>query len=177
VLPWHIEAKPRRISSYACLRKPGQARPSYKEKRGWNDDTREFFLRVLLVGGAGYIGSHVALRLSERGFIPVIYDNFSTGHRRFVDEFEIIRGEMADYECLRHSLKNVGAVMHFAAKAYVSESILNPREYYTINIADALTLLNATVDAGISKFIFFPAALYTELRSSFLSEKQHHEIQ
>jgi UDP-glucose 4-epimerase len=107
-----------------------------------------------LVGGAGYIGSHVALRLSERGFIPVIYDNFSTGHRRFVDKFEVIHGEMADYECLRHSLKNVDAVMHFAAKAYVDESILNPREYYTTNITDALTLLNATVDAGISKFIF-----------------------
>ena len=111
-------------------------------------------MRVLLVGGAGYIGSHVALRLSERGFIPVIYDNFSTGHRRFVDKFEIIQGEMADYECLRHSLKNVDAVMHFAAKAYVDESILNPREYYATNITDALTLLNATVDAGISKFIF-----------------------
>jgi UDP-glucose 4-epimerase len=84
----------------------------------------------------------------------VIYDNFSTGHRRFVDKFEIIRGEMADYECLRHSLKNVKAVMHFAAKAYVDESIFNPREYYTTNVTDALTLLNATVDAGISKFIF-----------------------
>jgi UDP-glucose-4-epimerase GalE len=111
-------------------------------------------LRVLLVGGAGYIGSHVALRLSECGFIPVIYDNFSTGHRRFVDKFEIIHGEMADYERLRHSLKNVDAVMHFAAKAYVGQSILNPREYYTTNVTDALTLLNATVDAGISKFIF-----------------------
>jgi UDP-glucose-4-epimerase GalE len=96
----------------------------------------------------------VALRLSEAGFIPVIYDNFSTGHRRFVDRFEIIDGEMADYECLRHSLKNVDAVMHFAAKAYVGESVLKPREYYTTNVTDALTLLNATVDAGISKFIF-----------------------
>jgi len=61
---------------------------------------------------------------------------------------------MADYECLRHSLKKVDAVMHFAAKADVGESILNPREYYTTNVTDALTLLNATVDAGISKFIF-----------------------
>lgn len=111
-------------------------------------------MRVLLVGGAGYIGSHVALRLSERGFIPVIYDNFSTGHRRFVDQFEIIQGEMADYACLRHSLKNIDAVIHLAAKAYVGESILKPREYYTTNMTDALTLLNATVDAGISKFIF-----------------------
>ena len=111
-------------------------------------------MRVLLVGGAGYIGSHVALRLSERGFLPVIYDNFSTGHRRFVDKFEIIQGEMADYECLRHSLKKIDAVMHFAARSCVNESILNPREYYTTNITDSLTLLNATVDAGISKFIF-----------------------
>jgi UDP-glucose 4-epimerase len=111
-------------------------------------------VKVLLVGGAGYIGSHVALRLSERGYIPVIYDNLSTGHRRFVDRFEVIRGEMADYECLRHVLKDVGAVMHFAARAYVGESISKPREYYATNITDALTLLNATVDAGIRKFIF-----------------------
>lgn len=111
-------------------------------------------MRVLLVGGAGYIGSHVALRLSERGYIPVIYDNFSTGHRRFIDKFEVIHGELADYECLRHFLKNVDAVMHFAARAYVGESVLKPREYYATNMTDALTLLNATVDAGISKFIF-----------------------
>jgi len=112
------------------------------------------FLRALLVGGAGYIGSHVALRLSERGIIPVIYDNFSTGHRRFVDRFEIIQGEMSDYECLRHALRRVDAVMHFAAKAYVGESVVKPREYYKSNVTDALTLLNATVDAGINKFIF-----------------------
>jgi UDP-glucose 4-epimerase len=111
-------------------------------------------LRVLLVGGAGYIGSHVALRLSERGFTPVIYDNFSTGHRRFVDKFQIIDGEMADYDCLRHSLKNIDAIMHFAAKAYVGESVVRPREYYTTNVTDALVLLNVTVDAGVNKLIF-----------------------
>lgn len=111
-------------------------------------------MRVLLVGGAGYIGSHVALRLCERGYIPVIYDNFSTGHRRFVDRFEVIHGELADYECLRHFLKGIDAVIHFAARPYVGESIVKPREYYTTNMTDALTLLNATVDAGISKFIF-----------------------
>ena len=111
-------------------------------------------LRILLVGGAGYIGSHVALCLSERGFIPVIYDNFSTGHRRFVDRFEVIRGEMADYECLRRSLQSIDAVMHFAAKAYVGESVQKPREYYETNITDSLNLLNATVDAGVEKFIF-----------------------
>ena len=116
--------------------------------------TRCVLLRVLLIGGAGYIGSHVALRLSERGFTPVIYDNFSTGHRRFVDRCQIIDGEMADYDCLRHSLKNVDAIMHFAAKAYVGESVVRPREYYTTNVSEALVVLNATVDAGINKLIF-----------------------
>jgi UDP-glucose-4-epimerase GalE len=100
------------------------------------------------------VGSHVALRLSEHGFIPVIYDNFSAGHRRFVDQFEVIHGEMADYERLRHSLRNVDAVMHFAAKASVGESVLKPREYYTTNMTDGLILLNATIDAGITKFVF-----------------------
>jgi UDP-glucose 4-epimerase len=117
-------------------------------------ERRGVLLKVLLVGGAGYIGSHVALRLSERGVSPIIYDNFSTGHRRLVDGFEVIHGDMADYERLRNSLKNIDAVMHFAAKAYVGESVLKPREYYTTNVTDALILLNATVDAGIDKFIF-----------------------
>lgn len=112
------------------------------------------FLRVLLVGGAGYIGSHVALRLYERGLVPVIYDNFSTGHRSFVDRFEIIQGEIADYVCLRHVLKRIDAVIHLAAKAYVGESVLKPSEYYKTNVSDSLILLNATIDAGINKFIF-----------------------
>jgi UDP-glucose 4-epimerase len=111
-------------------------------------------LRILLAGGAGYIGSHVALRLREHGFVPVIYDNFSTGHRRFVDKFEIIQGDIADYECLRHALTRIDAVIHLAAKAYVGESVIKPREYYQTNITDSLTLLNATVDAGINKVIF-----------------------
>jgi UDP-glucose 4-epimerase len=111
-------------------------------------------LKVLVVGGAGYIGSHVAQRLNERGLTPVIYDNFSTGFRRFVDKFEIIEADLADSERLRLALSKVDAVMHFAAKAYVGESVLKPREYYQANMIDSLTLLNGAVDAGIKWFIF-----------------------
>ena len=120
----------------------------------WNSDKGEALLRVLVVGGAGYIGSHVALRLSKNGITPVIYDNFSTGFRGFVDRFEIVQGDLADYELLRLALNKCDAVMHFAAQAYVGESILKPREYYQSNLVESLALLNATVDAGIKNFIF-----------------------
>jgi UDP-glucose-4-epimerase GalE len=111
-------------------------------------------LRVLVVGGAGYVGSHVVLRLHENGMTPVIYDNFSTGFRSFVDKHEIIDAGLADYSALRVALRDVEAVIHLAARAYVGESIVKPREYYETNVSDALNLLNATVDAGVKKLVF-----------------------
>ena len=77
-------------------------------------------MRVLVVGGAGFIGSHVAWRLHESGFTPVIFDNFSTGFRSFVDRYEVIDAGLADYPALRMALRGVGAVIHLAARAYVA---------------------------------------------------------
>jgi UDP-glucose-4-epimerase GalE len=111
-------------------------------------------MKVLVVGGAGFIGSHVARRLHEDGFTPVIFDNFSSGFRSFVEKYEVIDADLANYPALRMALRGVGAVVHLAARAYVDESIAKPREYYETNVSGALNLLNATVDAGVKKFVF-----------------------
>lgn len=109
---------------------------------------------ILVVGGAGYIGSHTARALRRHGYEVIIYDNLSTGHSFFANGFELIIGEIADEEKLADALARTGAVIHFAAHAYVGESTENPRKYFQNNVQAALTLLNATIDAGIRVMVF-----------------------
>lgn len=109
---------------------------------------------VLVVGGAGYIGSHAARALRRHGHEAVIYDNLSTGYAQFAAGFELIQGELAEAEKLGTALRRVDAVMHFAAHAYVGESVENPRKYFRNNVEAGLTLLNACLDCGVRKFIF-----------------------
>jgi UDP-glucose-4-epimerase GalE len=109
---------------------------------------------VLVVGGAGYIGCHAARELRRRGYEAILYDNLSTGHRYLADGFELIVGDIADAAKLQAALQRVDAVMHFAAHAYVGESVVNPRKYFQNNVAGGLSLLNAVVDCGVRKFIF-----------------------
>jgi UDP-glucose-4-epimerase GalE len=111
-------------------------------------------LAILVVGGAGYIGSHAAHALRRSGYEVVLYDNLSTGHRRLAQGFELVVGDIADEAMLRPVLQRVDAVMHFAAHAYVGESVENPRKYFRNNVEAALRLLNATLDAGIRRFVF-----------------------
>ena len=109
---------------------------------------------VLVVGGAGYIGSHTARALRRHGHEVIVYDNLSTGHKFLADGFELIVGDIGDETKLVQALTRCAAVMHFAAHAYVGESVENPRKYFRNNVEAALTLLNATIDAGISVFVF-----------------------
>jgi UDP-glucose-4-epimerase GalE len=111
-------------------------------------------LAVLVVGGAGYIGSHAAHALKRQGIEAIIYDNLSTGHRFLADGFELIVGDVADSKKLAAVLKRVDTVMHFAAHAFVGESVENPRKYFQNNVAGGLTLLNAVLDSPVRKFIF-----------------------
>jgi UDP-glucose-4-epimerase GalE len=111
-------------------------------------------LIVLVVGGAGYVGSHVARALKRHGHEVVIYDNLSTGHACLAAGFELITGELADTAKLANALRRVDAVMHFAAHAYVGESVENPRKYFRNNVEAGLALLNACLDCGVRKFIF-----------------------
>jgi UDP-glucose-4-epimerase GalE len=111
-------------------------------------------VRVLVAGGAGYVGSHAAHCLSESGFTPVIYDNLSTGFVRQVQGLEVIEGDLSERESLLSALKGIDAVMHFAARALVGESFEQPRQYYETNLRGGLNLLNAALDARVEKFVF-----------------------
>ena len=111
-------------------------------------------MAILVVGGAGYIGSHAARALRRSGYEAIIYDSLVNGHRRLAQGFELVEGDIADEARLRPVLKRVDGVMHFAAHAYVGESVENPRKYFQNNVEAALSLLNSTLDAGIRRFVF-----------------------
>jgi UDP-glucose-4-epimerase GalE len=109
---------------------------------------------VLVVGGAGYIGSHAVLALKRRGYEAIVYDNLGAGHAELVRGFELIVGDAGDTSKLAAVLPRVDAVMHFAAHAYVGESVVNPRKYFQNNVLDGISLLNAVLDSKVRKFIF-----------------------
>lgn len=109
---------------------------------------------MLVVGGAGYIGSHAAHALKRKGYEAIIYDNLSTGYESFASGFELIIGDITDSAKLKLALRRVDAVMHFAAFAYVGESVINPRKYFQNNVIAGISLLNAVVDSDVRKFIF-----------------------
>jgi UDP-arabinose 4-epimerase len=109
---------------------------------------------VLVIGGAGYIGSHTVRELNRLGHTPLIYDNLSTGHDSLARGFELVKGDILDAATLLPVLRRVDAIMHFAAHAYVGESVTNPRKYFHNNVEGGLSLLNAAVDAGVKKIIF-----------------------
>jgi UDP-glucose 4-epimerase len=129
-------------------------------------------LSVLVVGGAGYIGSHAAHVLRRKGYDVIIYDNLSNGHARLTEGFEFIRGEISDAEKLAPILRRCDAVMHFAASAYVGESVENPRKYFQNNVVAATAFLNCVMDSRVRKFIFSStAAVYGDQAKSPISEE------
>ena len=111
-------------------------------------------MAVLVVGGAGYIGSHTARELRRRGCEVIIYDNLSTGHACLAKGFELITADLGNPDQLRPVLSRVDTIMHFAARAYVGESVANPRRYFQNNVEAALVMLNTAIDAGIRRFVF-----------------------
>ena len=115
-------------------------------------------MRVLVTGGAGYIGSHAARTLARRGHDVVIYDDLSTGHHHLARGFSLIEGAIGDASKLGSALTGVDAVMHFAAKSLVGESVSNPRKYFENNVRDGLVLLNTCIENGVKRFIFSSTA-------------------
>jgi len=123
--------------------------------------------RFLVVGGAGYIGSHVVKRLLEQGFQVVSLDNLSTGHRQAVVGGELIVGDLGDPRLLDQVLgaAPVDCVMHFAALCLVGESVEHPVDYYRTNVCRTAALLDAMVRHGVGRLIFSStAAVYGEPR-------------
>lgn len=109
---------------------------------------------VLVVGGAGYIGSHTARALRRAGHQVRVYDNLSTGHAFLAEGFELIVAGIHDVCALSLAMRGVDAVMHFAAHAYVGESVVHPRKYFDNNVRSALVLLDTALDCGITRIIF-----------------------
>jgi UDP-glucose 4-epimerase len=116
--------------------------------------------KILVVGGAGYIGSHMVKALLDAGHQVVTLDNLSTGFRDAVLGGEFVEGDIADSALLDELLPSHGfdAVMHFAAHIQVGESVENPGKYYTNNVANTLNLLNAMVRHRVNHFIFSSTA-------------------
>jgi UDP-arabinose 4-epimerase len=112
--------------------------------------------RVLVTGGAGYIGSHTAKLLSQKGVEPIVYDNLTTGNRSAVRWGPFVEGDILDTNCLECTLARFkpDAVIHFAASAYVGESVEDPSKYYRNNVAGTLSLLDACRNAKVDKVIF-----------------------
>ena len=109
---------------------------------------------VLVIGGAGYIGSHAARALKRAGHDVIIFDNLSTGYESLAAGFDLIKGDILDGNALAPALSRADAVMHFAAHAYVGESVANPKKYFHNNVEGGLSLLNTALDAGVKKIIF-----------------------
>jgi UDP-arabinose 4-epimerase len=112
--------------------------------------------RVLVVGGGGYIGSHAAKALVRAEFEPVVYDNFSRGHRSLARFGPVYEGDIHDRHRLDEVLRETRPVgcLHFAAFAYVAESIASPELYYRNNVAGSLTLFEALLAAGVKAVVF-----------------------
>ena len=114
-------------------------------------------MNVLVVGGAGYIGSHCVRQLAAAGHQPVVLDNLVYGHRAAVaPEVPFHEIELGDEAAVGKILRerNIEVVMHFAAYCYVGESVANPLKYYLNNVGSTLHLLKAMRDAGVGKFVF-----------------------
>ena len=117
-------------------------------------------MRVLVCGGAGYIGSNMTAMLNTEGYEPVVFDNLSTGHRSAVRHTEFVEGDLADYELLVKTLKKykIEAIMHFAAFIEVGESVQAPLKYYRNNLSGTENLLSAAEAVGVEKFVFSSTA-------------------
>lgn len=113
-------------------------------------------MRVLVIGGAGYIGSHAVRWLDRAGHEVWVYDNLSIGHRAAVPNGRLIEGDLIDRPALTAAMreKRIEAVMHFAALASVGESVGDPARYYQINVVGSLNLLEAMREAGVKRIVY-----------------------
>lgn len=131
-------------------------------------------MKVLVTGGAGYIGSVVSECLLDNGHDVVVIDNLSTGHRAAVDDrIEFVEGDLMDGGLLRSVLgREVEAVCHFAAFSQVGESVTSPLKYYDNNVSGAVSLLSAVKECGVRQFLFSStAAVYGEPEDDPITEE------
>ena len=129
--------------------------------------------RILVTGGAGYIGAHAVLALIEQGFEPVILDNFSTGHRHATQGCEVIEADLRDRASIDSALtsRRYDGVMHFAAKSIVGDSMRSPLDYFENNVSGSLNLISAALKGEVEHFVFSStAAVYGEPENTPITE-------
>ncbi|MEG6585295.1 UDP-glucose 4-epimerase GalE [Dendrosporobacter sp. 1207_IL3150] len=122
-------------------------------------------MRILVTGGAGYIGSHTVRMLEKAAEKVVVYDNLSKGHQQAVNANYFVQGDLFDSQLLAETIKknNIDSVVHFAAFSLVGESMQNPRAYYQNNVQGTLNLLEVMLESGVNKLVFSStAAVYGE---------------
>ncbi len=127
---------------------------------------------VLVTGGAGFIGSHFSKLARSAGLLPVVYDNLSTGHRKFV-KGPFVEGELSDTEKIVRTIQQYGIdqVVHFAAKALVGESVQKPQLYIENNLGGTRSLLKAMEKTAVSKLLFSSScAIYGKAETPKISE-------
>ena len=130
-------------------------------------------MAILICGGAGYIGSHVNKQLNAEGYETIIFDNLVYGHREAVKWGKLIVGDLCNIDEIEAVFKNydIEAVYHFAAYAYVGESVENPEKYYYNNVVNTLNLLKVMVKYNCKRIIFSSTcATYGEPRSVPITE-------
>lgn len=113
-------------------------------------------MAILVCGGAGYIGSHINKELSKEGYETVVFDNLIYGHREAVKWGTFVKGDLANIENIEAVFDkyDIEAVFHFAAFAYVGESVIDPEKYYYNNVVNTLNLLKVMRDHGCNRIIF-----------------------
>ncbi len=117
-------------------------------------------MRILVTGGAGYIGSHTVLRLKEAGHYVCVYDNLSKGYKEFIFSDESVKGDVRDKRLLLDTLKQykINVVMHFAAYIEAGESMFEPGKYFDNNVVGIINLLEAMKEVGVPYLIFSSTA-------------------
>lgn len=117
-------------------------------------------MNILVTGGAGYIGSHIVLKLKEQNHFIAVYDNLSKGHREFVFSNKFINGDIYNIQLLKRVIKkyNIDSVIHLASFIEADESMKDPSKYFTNNSIGSLSLLNAIIGTNVKNFIFSSTA-------------------